>query len=134
MKSTTLLKIRHLEEKCIFENHISFLKYVAKIFCISYYFQKKLGECFKMQLSDAVSAYILSSKGGNQLQVLYRRTLGNINETFSMESFSTEAKVFNCIPGNFFLKICSSFRTTSKKLVLENYVVAYHAANKYQIL
>ena len=56
------------------------------------------------------------------------------NETFSMESFSTEAKVFNCIPGNFLLKICSSFRTTSKKLVLENYVVAYHAANKYQIL
>ena len=38
------------------------------------------------------------------------------NETFSMESFSTESKVFNCIPGNFLLKICSSFRTTSKNL------------------
>ena len=82
VKSTTLSKNRHWEEKCIFENHISFLKYVTEVFCISYYSQEKIWECFKMQLSDAVSAYILSSKGGNQLQVLYRRALGNIQGNF----------------------------------------------------
>ena len=35
-------------------------------------------ECFKMQRSVAVSVYILSSEGANQLEVLYIRTLGNI--------------------------------------------------------
>ena len=57
---------------------ISFLKYVTKIFCISYYFQEKNWECFKLHFSVAVFVYILSSKGANQLHVLYIRTLGNI--------------------------------------------------------
>ena len=46
-----------------------------------------------------------------------------------MESFTTEAVVLNCIPGNF-IEICRSFRATSKKLVLENYALAYHTADK----
>ena len=57
---------------------ISFLKYVTKIFCISYYFQGKNWECLKVQRSVAMSVYILSSKGANQLQVFYIRTLQNI--------------------------------------------------------
>ena len=49
-----------------------------------------------------------------------------------MESFSTEAAVLKCIPSIVFLEICRSFRTTSKKLALENYVLAYHTAGKDQ--
>ena len=48
-----------------------------------------------------------------------------------MESFSTQAAALRCIPSNFFLEICRSW-TTSKKLVLENYVLAYHTADKDQ--
>ena len=65
---------------------ISFLKYVTKIFCISYYFQEKIWECFKVQLSVTLFVYILSNKGGNQLQVLYKKTLGNIQGNFSTEA------------------------------------------------
>ena len=61
---------------------ISFLKYVAKIFCVSYYFQEKNWKCFKVQLSVTVFVYILSSNGANQLQVLYIRSLGNIQGKF----------------------------------------------------
>ena len=52
-----------------------------------------------MQLSMAVFVYILSSKRANQLQVVYIRTLGNIQE-----NLSTEAAVLKCIPSNFFWK------------------------------
>ena len=76
-------------------------------------------------LSFHVFAYILSSKGANQLQVLSIRTLENIQG-----NFSNEAAVRKCIRSNFFLKICRSFRTTSKKLFLENYALAYHTADK----
>ena len=79
-----------------------------------------------MQLLLAVFVYILSSKGANQLQVLYIRTLGNIQGKFS----TTEASVLKCIPRNIFMETCRSFRTTSEKLALENYVLAYHAADK----
>ena len=48
-------------------------------------------------LSDFV--YILSSKGANQLQVIYINTLGNIQK-----NFSTEDVVLKCIPSNFFWK------------------------------
>ena len=65
---------------------ILFLKYVTKIFCISYYFQEKIWECFKVQLSVTLFVYILSSKGANQLQVLYIKTLGNIQGNFSIEA------------------------------------------------
>ena len=78
-----------------------------------------------MQLSVAMFVYILSSKGANQLQVLYIRTLGNIQG-----KFSTEASVLKCIPRNIFMETCRSFRTTSENLALENYVLAYHAADK----
>ena len=141
MKSTTLSTNRHCEGKCIrtidkkltlnliviFNSFtdISFLKYVTKIFCVSYYFQEKIWERFKVQLSVAMFVYILSSKGANQLQVLYIRTLGNIQG-----KFSTEASVLKCIPRNIFMETCRSFRTTSEKLALENYVLAYHAADK----
>ena len=65
---------------------ISFPKYLTKIFCISYYFQEKIWECFKVQLSVTLFVYILSSKGANQLQVLYIKTLGNIQGNFSIEA------------------------------------------------
>ena len=79
---------------------ISFLKYVTKIFCISYYFQENIWECFKVQLSVAVFVYILS----NHLQIickysLYIRNLRNIQRNFSVE-----AAVLKCIPSNFFRK------------------------------
>ena len=72
---------------------ISFLKYVTKIFCISDCFQEKIWECFKVQLSVTLLVYILSNKGGNQLQVLYKKTLGNIQG-----NFSTEAAILKWIP------------------------------------
>ena len=49
-----------------------------------------------------------------------------------MKPFSNEAAVLKCIPSNIFVKICRSFRKTSKKLVLENCGLAYHAADKDQ--
>ena len=76
-----------------------------------------------MQPSVTVSAYILSSKGANQLQVLYLKILGNIHGNFS-------TGVLKCISSNFFLEICRSSRTTSSKLGLEDYVLAYHAVDK----
>ena len=68
--------------------------------------------------------YILSSKGANQLQVLYIKTLGNIQG-----NFSTEAAVLKCIPSIFFWKFAEVFRTTSEKLALENFVLAYHTTD-----
>ena len=44
-----------------------------------------------------------------------------------MESFSAEAADLKRIPINFFLEIYRSSRTTSKKLFLVNYVLAYTA-------
>ena len=55
---------------------------------------------------------ILSSKGANQLLVLYIQTFGNIQG-----KLITEAEVLKC------------FRT-SENLAMENYVLAYHTANK----
>ena len=78
-----------------------------------------------MQPPVVVSVYILSSKGADQLRVLYIRTLGNIQE-----NFSTEGVVLKCIPINFLMEICKSFRTKAKKLALKNYILAYHTANK----
>ena len=49
-----------------------------------------------MQLSVTLFVYILSSKGANQLQVLYIKTLGNIQG-----NFSTEAAILKCIPSIF---------------------------------
>ena len=56
-----------------------FLKYVTKIFCLLL-FSGKIWECFKVQLSVVV--FILPSTEANQLQVLYVRTLGNIQRKF----------------------------------------------------
>ena len=78
-----------------------------------------------MQLSVVVIVFILSSRGAYQLQVLYLRTLGNIQG-----KFTTKAAVLKCIPSNFFLEIWRSFRTTSEKLALENRVLAYHTVYK----
>ena len=77
---------------------ISFLKYVTKR--------------FSLLLFPVVFLYILSSKGANELQLLYIRTFGNIQG-----KFITEAEVLKC------------FRT-SENLAMENYVLAYHTANK----
>ena len=86
-----------------FFTDISFLKYVTKIFCISYYFQEKIWECFKVvQLSVTLFVYI-SSKGANQVQVIYVKTLRNIQG-----SFSTEAGFLKCIPSIFFWKFAEA--------------------------
>ena len=80
MKSTAFFlknknKNRHCEGKFVFDNiHLNW-------------------ECFKVQLSVAVSVYILLGKGANQLQVLCIRTLGNIQG-----SLSTEVAILRCIP------------------------------------
>ena len=103
--------------------------YVSKISCISYYFQKKISECLQVRLSVAVSVYILSSKGANLLQVAYIRTLENIQGNF-LGGILFKAAVLKCIPSNFFLEICRRFRTTSKKLVLENSLSIYNTADK----
>ena len=77
-------KNRHCEGKCIFQNmHLHW-------------------ECFKVQLSVAMSVYILSGKEANQLHVIYIRTLGNIQA-----NFSTQGAILKSIP-NFF---SGSFRT-----------------------
>ena len=110
-----------------FFTDISFLSHVTKIFCISYYIQEKIWECFKVQLSVTMFVYISSSKAVTQLQVLYVKTLGSIQG-----NFFTEAAVLKCIPSIFFLKICRSFKTTSEKVALENFVLAYHTADKDQ--
>ena len=104
---------------------ISFLKSVTKIFCISDYFQEKIWECLKVQLSLTLFVHILSSKSTNKLQVLYAMTLGNIQG-----NFSTEAAVLKLIPSIFFLEICGGFRTPSEKLALENLVLAYHTIDR----
>ena len=69
-----------------------------------------------MELSVAVFVYVLSSIGANQLQVLYK--------------FFTESVDLKCIPSNFSLEICRSFRTTSQKFALESFVLAYHTVDK----
>ena len=68
----------------------------------------------------AVSAYIFSSKRANPLQVLYIRTLGNIQGTIS-----NEGPILKMYPQNF----SGSFRT-AEKLALENYILAYYTVNK----
>ena len=49
-----------------------------------------------MQLSVNLFVYLLSSKGTNQLQILYIKTLGNIQG-----NISTEAAVLKYIPSIF---------------------------------
>ena len=46
------------------------------------------------------------------------------------EIFLLKLRSTNVFPAIFFLKICGSLRTRSKKLVLENYVLAHHTADK----
>ena len=79
---------------------ISFLKYVTKIFCVSYYFQEKVWHCFKVKLSIAVFVYILSSKGASQLQVLYKGST-----LFSEENFQLKLRSSNVFPTILILEI-----------------------------
>ena len=79
---------------------ISFLKYVTKIFCVSYYFQEKVWHCFKVKLSIAVFVYILSSKGASQLQVLYKGST-----LFSEENFQLKLRSSNVFPAILILEI-----------------------------
>ena len=140
--STALSKNRHCEVKCILENYRQkvdieldsnfqpihryfFSKVCYQIILYLLLFSGKNLECFKVQFSVAVFVHILSSKGANQLQLLYIRTLGNIQG-----KLSTEAALLKCIPSDFFPEICTSFRTTCKKHPLENYILAYHRADK----
>ena len=98
VKSTVFLKKnRHCEGKCIFENiHLHW-------------------KCFKVQLSVALSVYILSSKGANQLQVLYIRTLENIQG-----NVSTEGAILKCI-SNFFLEVLGQVKACFGKLCFTIY-------------
>ena len=91
------------------------------MFCLLLFSGKNLG-VFKVQLSVVLFVFILSNKGANQFQIPYIRTLENIHG-----KFSTEVAVLKCIHSNFFLEICRRFRTTSEKIALENYVLAYIA-------
>ena len=88
-----------------FFTDISFLNHVTKIFCISYYIQEKIWECFKVQLSVTMFVYISSSKAATQLQVLYVKTLGSIQG-----NFFTETADFKCIPSIFFWKSADVLR------------------------
>ena len=93
-----------------FFTDISFLNHVTKIFCISYYIQEKIWECFKVQLSVTMFVYISSNKAATQLQVLYVKTLGSIQG-----NFFTEAVVVKCIPSIFFWKSAKVLRQHLKK-------------------
>ena len=94
MKSTSLSKNRHCEGKCNLRtinrkltlNFIvsfnsftdtSVLKYVSKIFLYLLLFSGKTFGGVLRYSSQWLFLYILSSKGANQLQVLFIRTLGN---------------------------------------------------------
>ena len=81
-------------------------------------------KCFKVQLSVTLLVYILSSKGANQLQVLYIKTLETSKETFLLKLQSS-----NVFPPSF-LEICRSFRTASEKPVVENFVLAYYTTDR----
>ena len=60
-----------------------------------------------------------------------RKKIGRIRTLRNIQGkFSAEAAVLKCIPSNFFLEIWRSFRTKFEKLALENYVLAYHTADK----
>ena len=111
--------------------NVSFLKHVPKIFCISTIVTKKFA-CVSRCSSQRLSVYILLSKGANHLQVLYVRTLKNIQENvmhdiLSYWSYSPQM-YYQLITK--FLEICRRFRTRSQKTALENYVLAYHTADK----
>ena len=67
--------------------------------------------------------HILSSNGTSQLDVLYVRTLGNIQENFLNEILFYYFT--NKPPTILFLEIYKSFETTSKMLLLENCLSIY---------
>ena len=94
----------------------------------------KSSKAFSVSLrysSQWLCLYILPSKGTNQLLVLYVKTLGNIQEKILHGSYySTKAVVFKCTSNNFFLGISKSFGATSKRLVLENYILPIYASDK----
>ena len=97
------------------------------------YFLLFSGKNFRSLLrcsSEQLCVYILSSKGATQLQVLYIRTLRNIKGNFLHGIlFHWSCSPQTCSQKLFFGK-CKSFRTTSKKLVLENSVLLYQTADK----
>ena len=62
-----------------------------------------------------LSVYILSSKGANQLQVLYIRTLENIQG-----NVSTEGAILKCI-SNFFLEVLGQVKACFGKLCFTIY-------------
>ena len=107
---------------------IFFLKYLANIFCIPYYFQEK--NCFKMQLPVLCRCIVYQVQELISCKYSICGLWGTSKETSCIESFSAEAAILKCIPSNFFLKIFRCFRTTSKKLVQKYYVLTYHTANK----
>ena len=57
------------------------------------------------------------------MQALFIRTLGN--KLLKLGFLNVSPKII-------FLKICRSFRIKSRELVLENYVLEYHTADKDQ--
>ena len=97
---------------------ISFLKYVTKIFYISYYFQDYFWGVLRYS-SQWLCLYV-SSKGANLLQVLLIRTLGN--KLLKLRFSDASPKIL-------FLKGCRNFRIKSEELALKNYVLEYHTAD-----
>ena len=101
---------------------ISFIKYVTKIFYISYYFYEKIDIYYIYYIYTWYILYQLKELISCKYST---RTLENVQG-----NFSTKDAVLECIPSNFFLEIYRNSSTTAKKLSLENYVLAYHTANK----
>ena len=73
--------------------------------------------------SDCVCVY-LSNKEATQLQVLYIKTLGSSKGNFLYWSCGPQM-----YSPHFFLEICGSLQK-SEKFALENFVLAYHTADK----
>ena len=66
--------------------------------------------------SQWLCLYILSSKGANRLQVLYIRTLGNIQG-----NFSTEGAILKRIP-NFFLEVLGQLKSLLWKIISQHII------------
>ena len=141
MKSTALCE--HCEGKCIVEIDLKKVDTELVIFI-------SITDISFLLLKHFVSLTIFGEKNGSVLRcspqwlnlskfyqlnelISCRYFIGlweTSKETSCMKFFSTEAAVLKPIPSIFFLEICKSFRATSKKLVLVNYVLVYHTTDK----
>ena len=119
MKSTALSKSWHCERKSIFEKYLSkvdielnhnfqllrryFLRILLKYYVSLTIFSKTISSGnFWGYSSQWLCLYILSSKGTNQLQVLYVKTLANIQGKFLHGCYSAKAAAAKFTPNSSF--------------------------------